>query len=218
MLAAAGSRLLVDVTRDFREQAGALDRAIDAVLLTHGHRDACGGLAELRRWLRERSSGPVPVYASKQTIDVVSRRYSRLDHCAFSAVRDHERVRIGPFSVTALTVPHAREHYIPTFAWKLTVRGTTVVYASDVAELTPRLRRFARGADALIIDGARWGRQLFSHLTIDRELPALCEWRVKRILLTQIGRTLPAHSELQAEVRRLCRKAAPAYDGLDVDV
>jgi ribonuclease BN (tRNA processing enzyme) len=115
-------------------------------------------------------------------------------------------------------VPHAREHYIPTFAWKLTVGRTTVLYASDVAELTPELRRFARGADALIIDGAMWGRHLFSHLTIDRELPALCEWRVKRILLTQIGRTLPAHSELQTEVRRLCRKAAAAYDGLDVDV
>jgi hypothetical protein len=38
-----------------------------------------------------------------------------------------------------------------------------------------------------------WGRTLFSHLTIDRELPVLCGWRVGRILLTQVGKTAAPH-------------------------
>ena len=217
MLAAAGARLLVDVTRDFEEQAHDLD-GMEAVLLTHGHRDACGGLPALRRWLGERSRGPVPVYASRQTIDVARRRYRRLDHCDFVPLRERRPARIGPWTVTALTVPHARERYIPTFAWRLTAGGTTLVYASDVARLTSRLRRFAGDVHALVIDAAMWRRQLFSHLTIDQELPVLCRWHVGRILLTQIGRTLPPHTELESEVRRLCSRAAPAYDGLDVDL
>jgi hypothetical protein len=63
-----------------------------------------------------------------------------------------------------------------------------------------------------------WRRTLFSHLTIDRELPALCRWPVKRILLTQIGRTAPPHDELMDAVRAICAKAAPAWDGMVVEL
>ena len=40
--------MLLDVTRDFSGQASTLP-AIDAVLLTHAHRDACEGLARAPR-------------------------------------------------------------------------------------------------------------------------------------------------------------------------
>jgi hypothetical protein len=126
--------------------------------------------------------------------------------------------RLGGVGVAALTVPHAREARYPTFAWRLRAKGRTLVYASDVARLTPELERFCRGATALVIDGAMWGRQLFSHLTIDRELPLLCDWRVERILLTQIGRTAPPHDRLVREVRRLCSRARPAHDGLELAI
>jgi hypothetical protein len=55
-----------------------------------------------------------------------------------------------------------------------------------------------------------WQRSLFSHLTIDRELPALCRWPVERILVTQIGRTAPPHEALERAVRSLRPKARPA--------
>ena len=67
-------------------------------------------------------------------------------------------------------------------------------------------------------DGAMWRRTLFSHLTIDRELPALCRWPVNRILLTQIGRTTPPHEQLEDAVRAICPKAAPARDGMVVEL
>ena len=52
LLISDGTALLLDVTRHFAVQAQRLTR-IDAVVLTHGHRDACGGLASLRRWWLE---------------------------------------------------------------------------------------------------------------------------------------------------------------------
>jgi hypothetical protein len=119
-------------------------------------------------------------------------------------------------AVAALGVPHARD--VPTVAWRLRAGGRTLVYASDVAELTTALERFCRGASLLVIDGAMWRRRLYSHLSIDRELPRLCSWSVERIVLTQIGRTAPPHERLVRAVTRLCPRARPAYDGLELEV
>lgn len=92
------------------------------------------------------------------------------------------------------------------------------VYASDVARLTPKLERFSSGATLLILDRAMWGRTLFTHLRANQALPVVCAWQVERIVLTQIGRTAPAHELLERQVRALCPKAAPGYDGLELDV
>jgi phosphoribosyl 1,2-cyclic phosphodiesterase len=212
-----GMRFVIDVTRDFARQARTLE-GFDVVLLTHGHADACGGIGQLRRWLRTRDVERRPVYASEPTIAAVQKRFRRLDHCDFKPVRPGRGIRLGEVELSALEVPHAREKRFPTFAWLIRRGGLTLVYASDVARLTPALERFSRGAALLVIDGAMWGRQLFSHLTIDRELPHLCDWQVERIALTQIGRTAPPHERLEQAVRRLCPRARPAYDGLVLEL
>jgi phosphoribosyl 1,2-cyclic phosphodiesterase len=214
LLLKADSHILIDVTRDFGDQARGLDR-IDSILITHAHRDACGGVGQLRAWWQSRGGGePIPVYAHRGTIVAIRRRLSRLDHCQFTEVRVGSRKRLGEWIVTPLEVPHAPEPHHPTFAWRLRRSDRTIVYASDVARLTPQLRRFAAEASVLVIDGAMWGRQLFSHLTIDAELPRLCDWGVDTILLTQLGKTLPPHERLEREVRALCPRARPAHDGL----
>lgn len=113
-------------------------------------------------------------------------------------------------------VPHARDPDVPTLAWRIVDGPRRVVYASDVARPDRRLERFTRGADALIVDGATYRRRIFSHLRIDEDLPTICRWDVRQILLTQIGRSAPPHDKLRRVARRLCPRARPAYDGLVV--
>ncbi len=52
LVRSATGAILVDVTRDFAQQARALE-ALDLVLVTHPHRDASGGIHVLDRWLRD---------------------------------------------------------------------------------------------------------------------------------------------------------------------
>ena len=54
------------------------------------------------------------------------------------------------------------------------------------------------------------------HLRADRALPIVCKWDVERIVLTQIGRAAPPHERFEREVKALCPRAAPAYDGLEL--
>ena len=96
--------------------------------------------------------------------------------------------------------------------------GVTLVYASDVARLTPGLRRFCRGADLLVIDGAMWGHTLFTHLTIQAALPHIARSDVRRVLFTQIEKSTPAHEVLDAWLRGQCRRAAAAYDQMVVQL
>jgi phosphoribosyl 1,2-cyclic phosphodiesterase len=209
--------LLIDVTRDFDAQAAAIPR-IDAVLLTHAHRDAAGGIARLRAWWWQRGDGPIPVYASRGSLAVLRERFARLDHCRLVPVEELAPFRIGRLAVTAALVPHARGSRFPTYAWRVSGGKASLVYASDVAHLTPALERFARGASLLVIDGAMWGRSIFSHLRGDRALPKLCRWDVERILVTQIGRSAQPHELLEREVAALCARARPAYDGLELEL
>lgn len=209
--------ILLDLTRRFGVQAADV-QAIDAVLLTHAHRDACGGVPQLRAWLRLHGRASVRVLASAATIAVLRRRYAQLEHCELVPVSAGERHQVGGFTISALTVPHARDPRYPTFAWRLRRGPLALVYASDLARLTGGLRRFARGADALVIDAALWRGRLFSHLRIDEALPELCRWPVGRILLTHIGRTAPAHEQLEREAAQLCARAGPAYDGMRVEL
>jgi hypothetical protein len=145
---------------------------------------------------------------------MLQRRHARLGHCHFVPTPPGRRRQIGPWSVRALEVPHANDTDYPTYAWRLRGAAGTLVYASDVARLTAGLRRFVTGADILVVDGATWQRTIFSHLRIDRDLPSMCTWDVRRIRLSQIGRSAPGHEELTRAVRRLCARARPAYDGL----
>jgi phosphoribosyl 1,2-cyclic phosphodiesterase len=210
--------VLIDLTRDFTAQAEGLAR-IDAILLTHGHRDAVGGLPALRHWWLENGAAhPIDVFLSEGTAKIIRTRYRRLEHCRLHTIAAGLACRVGPLTVRALTVPHAGDPRFPTYAWRVSNDAQSVVYASDVAHLTPELERFCAGSAVLVLDGAMWRRRLFSHLRVDEDLPTACSWPVDAILLTQIGRTAPPHPQFQREVAALCRKARAAHDGLIVRI
>ena len=203
--------ILVDATRDAEQQLEGFGQ-MDALVLTHGHADAIGGLAALGRL----GFDGLPTYGMPATMHAARRRFRRLEHLDLVPFTPGDVARIGDWTLSCREVPHARRSdRFPTLAWRMTYRGTTLVYASDMAEPIPELRDLARGTALLVVDGATWERRIFSHLRIDEDLATICRWDVGEILLTQIGSSAPPHDDLESEVADICGRAAPAFDGLE---
>jgi ribonuclease BN (tRNA processing enzyme) len=217
LLVEGHANVLIDAPAHVADRLGDF-ATLDAVLLTHAHRDAAGGIRTLGRRRAEHRLPPLRVYSSPQALDVLRAGRWRSEQLTAIPVEPVERRRLAGLELRAVEVPHAREPRYRTYAWRLSNDARALVYASDVGRLEPALKRLARGTDLLIIDGAMWRRSLFSHLRIDRDLPVVCRWRVARILITQIGRSAPPHELLEQAVAELCPKAVPAWDGLTVEL
>lgn len=217
-LRVGGRRLLIDVTRDAAEQLAGLPLP-DGVLLTHAHRDASGGIPVLDR-MAAAAGRRIRVLCAPATAHAVRHRrgVGRLENLVLDETAAGQRRRLGGLGVVAAEVPHSHDPRFPTYAWRVTAHRRRLVYASDVAALTDALRDLSSGADVLVLDGAMYGRSIFTHLRIDQALPRVCGWDVDRILLTQLGRTVPPHEEARRLVADLCARATVAHDGMTVTI
>lgn len=209
-----GTSILIDVTRDFSKQANLISH-LDYVFLTHGHQDACGGIKQLDDWLQDKKASPVSVYAHKKTIAVIESHHKLFTHCQFVAVSENQHIKIADLKAIPLEVPHSFSAKFPTFVWKFR-QAKTVVYASDIAALTEKFKTFCKGADLLIIDGATWRRKIFSHLRVDESLPEICRWNIGKIILTQIGKSVPKYEDFEKEVKKICSRVRPGFDGMKI--
>lgn len=92
--------VVIDTGPDFREQALShkLSR-IDAVFYTHGHADHIFGLDDLRplSYLSYRESGPIPLFADRETAAVLERVYS-YTFSPDSTYPNRARVKIEPLA------------------------------------------------------------------------------------------------------------------------
>lgn len=116
------ARALIDATRHFGEQRGAMT-GLDGVLLTHAHRDAAagfrrcaaGGRSARRRHCRStrhRRRSPCCAHAFGVSTASSLSRSSRASQCS------------GGAEAVAVEVRHARERRSRTYAWRL-ADGTT---------------------------------------------------------------------------------------------
>lgn len=184
---------------------------IHAVALTHRHADAAGGLSLLDQW----AFSPTAVFVGPRE----RRRYEprRFRHLLLTSWEPRVPFVRAPFTVEAFRVRHAAsDRRFPTHGFHLRCGRTSITYASDVRDLPPPARRFFRGTDLLIVDGAGWTRDLPNHRGILNHVWEYVHAGNRRIIFTQIGRAVPPHEVASRVLRRHTSRAALAYDGMRV--
>lgn len=211
--------VVIDTGPDFRQQALRADvRHVDAVLYTHSHADHIFGLDDLRplSFVTYRQSGPVPLYATQETRDVLERIYS-YTFSPDSKYPTRARVALKDVNGNApIQVHEALFTPIPVFHGELPITGYRFgdfAYMTDVSTIPEASFALLEGLDVLVVSALRHTPHP-SHATLDQAVRWANRIGARQTWFTHISHDLGA-AETNAN---LPDGMALAHDGLIVPV
>ncbi|MFZ4397102.1 MAG: MBL fold metallo-hydrolase [Kiritimatiellia bacterium] len=215
-VAAGATRLVIDTSPDFREQALTSGlRQVDAVLFTHAHADHILGLDDIRRF-NTLQSAVIPVYAAPETMAEVRRIFSYIGRPVqpglYRPQVDFRTVeapfRVGEVDVTPLPVDHGTEQ---TIGYLLAWRGHRIGYVPDCHRMPESTIRALAGVQVMVLDTLRY-RPHATHLCVAESLELLRTIGASQSYLIHLCHDLE-HARLESELPPGIRVA---YDGLVV--
>lgn len=237
-----GLRILVDAGPDFRQQmlrAGVSH--LDAILLTHNHKDHTGGLDDIRafNYLEKRAT---EIYCEKYVEDALRMEYSyafaekkypgapewhvhNIDENPFMIhaggpyevlVWEHGKGYIR--SVAGSDDPVKSVEIIPIrgMHYKLPVLGFrfgNIAYCTDMNYIPEEEFEKLQGLDHFIINCVKYGKHM-SHYSIEEAVEVANKVGARQTWLTHLSHQLPPHATLAAS---LPPHIQPAHDGLVLD-
>ena len=234
-----GLAILVDAGPDFRQQM--LREGVshlDAILLTHNHKDHTGGLDDIRafNYLEKRAT---EIYCEKYVEDALRMEYSY----AFAEKKypgapewhvhniDENPFEIrcgGPYEVLSWEPgkgyvhstagendPVKTANIIPIrgMHYKLPVLGYLfgdIAYCTDMNHIPEEEFAKLKGLEHFIINCVKYGKHI-SHYSLEEAVEVAQRVGAKHTWLTHLSHQLPCYNELAAE---LPAGILPAYDGL----
>jgi phosphoribosyl 1,2-cyclic phosphate phosphodiesterase len=210
-----GVTLVIDSGPDFRQQMlrEGVDR-LDAILLTHNHKDHTAGLDDVRayNYFQER---PMDVYAEPYVLETIRREFSY----AFAETKypgvpeiDLHPIGLEPFEIQGVRI-------IPIRGWhfNLPVLGFRIgrlAYLTDMNRMEEEELEKLNDLDTLVINALRREKHL-SHFTLDEAAAIIDKVRPRRAYLTHISHQLGLHAE--ADPALAARHIYYGYDGLKIE-
>jgi len=216
LVESGGELILVDCGPDLREQLLAAEVGqLAAVIVTHAHGDHCHGIDELRP-ISQAIERPVPIYARANVLEELQLRFayafeqSDFYRPVVEAREIKEELAIGAATIRCVDQPHGG----PTsLGLRFDSVGSSAAYATDFSELTADMADLYEGADVWVADCLTRTPHP-THMNLDALLGMARELRVGQVYLTHMGNGL----DYRTLIAELPDWAAPAYDGLEVEL
>jgi phosphoribosyl 1,2-cyclic phosphate phosphodiesterase len=209
--------VMIDTGPDFREQALRTGiKRVDAVFYTHSHADHILGLDDLRplSFATYRESGPVPLYVTPDTRDVLERIFS-YTFSPDSKYPNRARVTLNDLDGAA-QVHEVQFTPIPVLHGELPITGYRfgdTAYLTDVSTIPESSFALLKGLDVLIVSALRHVPHP-SHATVHQAVQWANRIGARQTWFTHISHDL-GHEETNA---KLPEGIALAYDGLTLPV
>lgn len=214
MVEIAGFRIIIDAGPDFRYQMLRENISqIDALLITHGHKDHIGGMDDLRpfNYLMRK---PVDVYAAANVhLDIrrdffyafEEERYPGIPEMKLHVI-DNLPFSIGPTQVIPVEVDH---HHLKVLGFRI----ENSAYITDASHIPPSEMEKLKGLEVLVINALRLEPHV-SHFSLPQALEVISQLRPKQAYLTHVSHRLGLHAEVE---QHLPHDTFLAYDQLRVE-
>jgi phosphoribosyl 1,2-cyclic phosphate phosphodiesterase len=211
----ASTSLVVDTGPDFRTQMlRASVNQLDAVLLTHAHKDHIAGLDDVRAYNHFQQK-PMSLFADPRTEEAVRRDY----YYAFSDTKypgtpeidlfsiGEEPFVVGDIPVTPIRVMHLK---MPVLGF----RFGDFTYITDANYIEAAELDKIRGSRVLVLNALRKEKHL-SHFTLAEAIELGQGLEVPEVYFTHISHQLGLHATIQGE---LPSGFHLAFDGLQISI
>ena len=214
-----GCRFVIDAGPDFRQQLLRSDVAhLDAILLTHEHKDHIGGLDDVRALNFvdfPNAVHPVDIYATERTLNCVRKDFDY----AFAAdkyrgvpeIRLHAFERRTPFRIGGVEViPIAGEH---SSRFEVTgFRFGKMAYLTDFKTIDDQELAKLQGLELLVINALRFEHHV-SHFNLEEALAVAERVKPHRTVLTHMSHEMGCYAETNA---RLPEGVELGYDQMEI--
>jgi phosphoribosyl 1,2-cyclic phosphate phosphodiesterase len=208
-------KILIDAGPDFRQQLLRNNTShLDAILLTHEHKDHTGGLDDVRA-LNYISGKPVEIYAEKRVLNSIRSEYPYAftdNPCPGVPVMNLNTVNCKtPFMVDQIEIVPIRvfHHKLPILGYRI----NNLVYITDANMIEPDEMKKIRGCEILIINALRKENHL-SHFTLSQALKVSSESGAAQTYLTHVSHHMGRHADVSKE---LPENVELAYDCLTAE-
>ncbi len=221
-----GMRVVIDAGPDFRYQmlrAGV--RSIDALMLTHSHKDHTGGLDDTRafNFVDYPKIHRLQLYATQNAIERVRRDYDyafaenkyigapEIDIIEFesgSRVKVSNEEGTKQIYVETIRGFHSKGFEITGY------RFGDIAYLTDFKSIEPAEIDRLRGVKVLVINALRW-KEHYSHFNVSEALEVIRKVAPERAYLTHCSHDIGLYADTNPI---LPDGVELAYDGLEIEV
>ncbi|XP_020085848.1 putative hydrolase C777.06c isoform X1 [Ananas comosus] len=200
-------------------------RQIDAVLITHSHADAIGGLDDLRDWTNN-VQPYIPIYVPKRDFEVMKKTHyylvdtsvvvpgAAVSELQFNIIEEEPFV-VHNLKVTPLPVWHGGGYR------SLGFRFGDICYISDVSDIPEETYELLKNCKLLILDALRPDRSSSTHFGLPRALDEVRKIKPARTLFTGMMHLMD-HDKVNEYLAKLMETEGLdvqlSYDGLRVPV
>lgn len=208
--------LVIDSGPDFREQMLKHQvKKLDAILLTHSHKDHIAGLDDVRAYNYFQHK-PMDVYATEATLHRVKTEFdyafADVKYAGVPSIQLHQLAsetsfQVGDMEIQTIPVWHM---YMPVIGFRI----GDFTYITDANRIEDSARERIKGSKVLVLNALRKEKHI-SHFSLQEALDLADELKIPEVYLVHLSHQMGLHSAVSREIPF---KRYLAYDGLKIQI
>jgi phosphoribosyl 1,2-cyclic phosphate phosphodiesterase len=205
--------IVIDTGPDFRQQMLREDiDHLDAVLLTHSHRDHLAGLDDIRafNYLQERD---MPIFSSKESLERIRVEFdyvfAKFQYPGIPKLQLRE-IDSRPFNAEGIDVTP-----LPVLHHQMRVLGFRIgpfSYITDANSIPDQTVALLKGTEVLVLNALQQQKHL-SHFNLEEAVEVAMQIGARKTYFTHVSHKLGLHKLVDGS---LPSSISLAYDGLTI--